>query len=828
MPVKKQTTSRSSSTTKKAVAKKPVAKKAVKKAVPKKAVKKVEPKKVQKTTKKPVAKTTLKKALVKKEVKSGEEKEVVVPTNMSIRTREKALVLEHHWRKAMHAIAYTSGLCFALVGGTLALLSVFSTAQLYAQPAQSIDATTNQIASIPEPVLQVTSQFPDEITQDIKISFVINDVSLMRVNLQRVGAVSAYPDIEINNLLNDKYRVTINRASYPDGEYNLLIAYKPKNLLFGPKIKKMNTTPFFIGERPALVPEVTSLPEQEPEPGTESNNNSPDSGSSPDEVTLEPVSSIDVPADDIGAPIDIVTQPNLIVPPSDPVPSADQFRIFSTQKTLQGVVAIGVGAPDSYARLELYARPLNSLNPQFITIAAARLGQRQFAFDSANRLANGTYEFYAQSKNANGETVRTNSITLTVSNTNSTTPTLTTSPKPPVAVETDPIVTSENSAPVVLSPRQELIREFTEVDFKPTILVNDVVDKETTTILERNGGEIEKLLRNYAVAKQSGDEMLIDAAKNELQNKRESMVFDAMNDDRVKDLADNIDERITERIEQLEKRTDAFEALRKERSSGQSSVDTDGDGISDYDEENIYKTNPNEADSDNDGFTDGVEIIRGFNPVDAKPEAIIQFESPRESFALVRDDVLVIEEITPLISTNEGEPPVRAQIKGRGIPNSFVTLFIFSNPVVVTVKTDADGSFVYTLDKELEDGSHDVFVAVTDNTGSILGQSNAFSFIKEAEAFTPVDASEDSVVTADSVREVTSQNSYSAVAGVGILALGVILIMLGVSLRTKKDDDDDDTLRSGRIVEEDTDSPEEETIQTAHVSSKKFEHIDAT
>ena len=42
--------------------------------------------------------------------------------------------------------------------------------------------------------------------------------------------------------------------------------------------------------------------------------------------------------------------------------------------------------------------------------------------------------------------------------------------------------------------------------------------------------------------------------------------------------------------------------------------DSDGDGISNIDETNIYKTNPNNVDSDGDGFNDGWEIINGFNP----------------------------------------------------------------------------------------------------------------------------------------------------------------------------------------------------------------------
>ena len=45
--------------------------------------------------------------------------------------------------------------------------------------------------------------------------------------------------------------------------------------------------------------------------------------------------------------------------------------------------------------------------------------------------------------------------------------------------------------------------------------------------------------------------------------------------------------------------------------------DSDGDGISDRDESLVTGTNPNNADSDNDGLSDGVEVVNRMNPLDA-------------------------------------------------------------------------------------------------------------------------------------------------------------------------------------------------------------------
>jgi hypothetical protein len=43
-------------------------------------------------------------------------------------------------------------------------------------------------------------------------------------------------------------------------------------------------------------------------------------------------------------------------------------------------------------------------------------------------------------------------------------------------------------------------------------------------------------------------------------------------------------------------------------------ADTDGDGLFDAEEVNIYKTNPKNADTDGDGYKDGQEVKGGYNP----------------------------------------------------------------------------------------------------------------------------------------------------------------------------------------------------------------------
>lgn len=53
----------------------------------------------------------------------------------------------------------------------------------------------------------------------------------------------------------------------------------------------------------------------------------------------------------------------------------------------------------------------------------------------------------------------------------------------------------------------------------------------------------------------------------------------------------------------------------KDLSINRHQIDTDRDGLSDYDEINIYHTNPYNPDTDKDGIPDGEEIRRGRNPL---------------------------------------------------------------------------------------------------------------------------------------------------------------------------------------------------------------------
>lgn len=207
--------------------------------------------------------------------------------------------------------------------------------------------------------------------------------------------------------------------------------------------------------------------------------------------------------------------------------------------------------------------------------------------------------------------------------------------------------------------------------------------------------------------------------------------------------------------------------------------DSDNDGLSDVDELR-FGTDPQGADSDWDGFIDGDEVKNGFDPVKYSPgdqSDKVVFESPKSAGETkphykVNDVVLKSDDTT-------GQSAL--QLAGSGLPNSFVTIYIFSEPIVLTVKTDSQGNWTYELDKELGDGQHEVYVAVTDNTGKITGKSEPLSFVKTAQAVTVVSAANASAVPVTSATEGRTERDILFLIAIIIGAVAVALALLGLA-----------------------------------------------
>ncbi|MEI8343706.1 MAG: Ig-like domain-containing protein [Candidatus Moraniibacteriota bacterium] len=227
-------------------------------------------------------------------------------------------------------------------------------------------------------------------------------------------------------------------------------------------------------------------------------------------------------------------------------------------------------------------------------------------------------------------------------------------------------------------------------------------------------------------------------------------------------------------------------------------VDSDGDGLTDQEEIRIG-TDPKNPDTDGDGYLDGDEIKNGFDPLKASQgegtkSDKIMFQSPKDKGTIDAsykvDSVVALSGSNPDFGDSDvSNQPQKIKLSGKGLPNSFVTIYIYSNdPIIVTMKTNANGDWEYVLDKNLEDGNHEAYVAVTDNTGKITAKSEPLFFVKTAQAIemTAPEETAGKVIPQNQSPMERSQNNFWVVSLIIIVfCVGVAILVITVILKNK-------------------------------------------
>ncbi len=178
-------------------------------------------------------------------------------------------------------------------------------------------------------------------------------------------------------------------------------------------------------------------------------------------------------------------------------------------------------------------------------------------------------------------------------------------------------------------------------------------------------------------------------------------------------------------------------------------IDSDGDGITDNMEKRLG-TDPLNSDTDGDGYLDGAEVKEGYNPLgEGRLEekmspvelAVLNNEQLEHPKTRGETDAKLIIAGIDNIDDVENNGEVVYKLTGVSLPNTVISLYIYSDlPLVITVKSDKDGNWQYVLEDTLQDGAHEIYVAMNNETGKVLAKSKPFNFfIKEAKAVSVLD-----------------------------------------------------------------------------------------
>ncbi len=213
--------------------------------------------------------------------------------------------------------------------------------------------------------------------------------------------------------------------------------------------------------------------------------------------------------------------------------------------------------------------------------------------------------------------------------------------------------------------------------------------------------------------------------KENLDKTIESIIDKTTDPKYAKEDMQRLSQSIEENIKQAEKEIRSQESARIEIEK-KLWQDSDGDGLADVVELEIG-SDPFNPDTSGDGYLDGIIVVAGHDPLIPVATEKLIFQDPRK-ISPKRSSEFFVEKAEIVISSETQREVLR--IEGKGLPNSFVNIYLYSLPVVITTRTDEYGRWVYELDKSLEGGKHEVYVVLNNSNGEIVARSETFAFIK--------------------------------------------------------------------------------------------------
>ena len=210
----------------------------------------------------------------------------------------------------------------------------------------------------------------------------------------------------------------------------------------------------------------------------------------------------------------------------------------------------------------------------------------------------------------------------------------------------------------------------------------------------------------------------------------------------------------------------------------QVSLDRDQDGLSDGDEIRLV-TDPNNPDTDNDGYIDGLEVIRGYNPLVAGPGDKIEYKEPvGQTNAQYK--------ITGIrLTESAGEQMLT--VTGMGPNDALVAVLLFSKENRTWVaRTDRTGRFLFVSADALDPGEYKAYASAVSANGLPLAFSKQLMFERTESSLIKEEESSREVVILNEEEE-TKLDRVGIVVGAGglVAAMGAAVLIWTLKRRKK-------------------------------------------
>jgi len=339
--------------------------------------------------------------------------------------------------------------------------------------------------------------------------------------------------------------------------------------------------------------------------------------------------------------------------------------------------------------------------------------------------------------------------------------------------------TEKKAEKIIDEAKSEIEKATTEAVPEVKKEVSQKIKEEIEPKIKEMKEKVEKEVEAKEATKISQIQREKESLKNEIAKKSLESVEKRITQlpPKEKEKIEATKNEIQKKIEEtLNKAETQFKEIAKEKKEIYPAAfkDSDQDGLSDW-QEVILDTNPFNPDTDGDGYLDGIEYKSGFDPKKPGLADKILWQDPREKGKVGERVAIEKVEITDK----------KLKIIGQGVPNSFVTIYIFTKPIVALAKVNENGFFEYVLDKELADGTHTVYVALTNNKGEIEEKSAPYTFLQTQGKILKISEIPTAEVAAPP-SEALKRSFLVLVLGLIALSFGIGFFVMGLAIQRRK------------------------------------------